>query len=71
MPMTFKSILFLLLKIEMIKLLSEGELIKLKEAAFNHGILLEDLMSVFRVYLRNKILADKGIHISEVDENTP
>lgn len=54
-------------KNSMIKLLNEAELISVKQEAYNKGIIVEDVMSVFGVLLRNKILTIKGLPISDVD----
>lgn len=48
-------------------LLNETELVKVKDEAFKRGLLVEDIMSVFGILLRNKILEDKKIPIAEVD----
>ena len=58
---------FSIVREEMIKLLSEDELVKIKKVAFDRGLLVEDIMPVFEIYLRDKILDDTGIPIPEVD----
>lgn len=55
----------------MLNMLNEDELVKVKQEAFNRGIPLEDVMSVFGVLLRNHILEKKGIPIAAVDEQSP
>lgn len=56
-------------KSEMIKLLNEEELILVKQEAYSKGLLVEDIMSVFGILLRDHILAEKKMTISEVDKH--
>jgi hypothetical protein len=58
-------------KEKMLTCLNETELAVVKQEAFNRGLLVEDIMSVFGVLLRNHILGKKGISISDVDKHTP
>lgn len=58
-------------KEKMITLLSEDELSVVKQEAYNRGIIVEDIMSVFGVLLRNHVLNQKGLPISDVDKHTP
>lgn len=58
-------------KEKMLSLLNEKDLTIIKDEAFTKGILVEDVMSVFGVLLRNKILSNKGIPIVEVDIHDP
>lgn len=51
--------------------LNETELAAVKQEAYERGLLVEDIMSVFGVLLRNHILSQKGISISAVDNHTP
>ncbi len=53
------------------KSLSESELHKAKAFAYAKGVRLEDLASILGVSLRNEILRDKNIPVSEVDDHTP
>jgi hypothetical protein len=55
------------------KSLRESELHKAKAKAFAYakGVRLEDLASILGVSLRNEILRDKNIPVSEVDDHTP
>lgn len=55
----------------MINLLDDAELLKFKEEAFNKGILLEDVMGIFGVLLRNHVLRQKGISIADIDKHDP
>lgn len=56
-------------KKEFINLLNEEQLKIVKEEAYNRGILVEDVLSVFGVLLRNKILENKNIPIADVDKH--
>lgn len=58
-------------KEKMITLLNEDELSAVKQEAYNRGIIVEDIMSVFGVLLRNHVLNQKGLPISDVDKHTP
>ncbi|MFH1860234.1 MAG: hypothetical protein ABH870_04375 [bacterium] len=54
-------------KEKMILCLNEAELSAVKQAAYNKGILAEDVMAIFGILLRNAVLEKKGIPIAEVD----
>ncbi|MGE3278509.1 MAG: hypothetical protein AB7J40_01755 [Candidatus Altimarinota bacterium] len=56
---------------KMIDLLDSKELSLIKQEAFNRGILVEDVMSVFGYLLRNHILDIKGIPLTDVDKHDP
>lgn len=58
-------------KEKMLGCLNEAELTTVKEEAYIRGILVEDIMSVFGVLLRNHILEQKGISISDVNKYAP
>ena len=60
---------FSVAKNELIKMLLEDDLVNVKRVAFDRGLQLEDVMSVFGIFLRNRILTDKGIPLSEVDDH--
>lgn len=60
---------FTVAKRELIDLLNEEELGAVKKVAFERGLLVEDLMTVFGILLRNRILEDKNIPIAEVDRH--
>ena len=51
-----------------IKYLNEEELLKIKNQAYNYGILDEDVMSIFGILLRNYILKKKNMSIYDVDK---
>jgi hypothetical protein len=53
------------------KCLNEDELVAVKLEAYNRGNLLEDVLAVFGVLLRNRVLEEKGIPVSEVDRHQP
>lgn len=57
-------------KVKMISLLNEEELFLAKQEAYNRGLLVEDIMSVFGVLLRNRVLTEKKISISDVDKHS-
>ena len=63
-----QQISFDVAKRQLIELLKESELKTIKEAAYKRGLLVEDIVSVFGVLLRNKILEDMKIPIAEVDK---
>ncbi len=58
---------FNVVKQYMVKRLSEEELRTLKDEAFYQGVILEDIMTIFGVYLRDAVLGLKGIPVSDVD----
>lgn len=58
-------------KEKMLTLLNEEELTMIKQEAYNRGLLVEDVMSVFGVLLRNHVLNQKGMPISDVDKHSP
>lgn len=43
----------------------------LKEYLFKEGLELSDLITVMGIYLRDRILKDKGIDLKDIDEHTP
>jgi predicted amino acid-binding ACT domain protein len=51
--------------------LDEHELTKVKEEAYKRGLLIEDVLSVFGVLLRNCILKERNIPISDIDKHAP
>lgn len=56
-------------KEKLLPCLDEKELNIVKQEAFNRGLLVEDILSVFGVLLRNRILTERNIPISEVDQH--
>ena len=52
-----------------LELLNEQELLLIKKIAFEEGIPLDDMWLIFGIMLRNKILTEEGISISEVDKH--
>lgn len=57
-------------KEKMLSYLNENNLNTIKDEAFAKGILVEDIMSIFGVLLRNEILKNKGIPIADVDTHS-
>ncbi|MFA4975836.1 MAG: hypothetical protein WC853_13910 [Thermodesulfovibrionales bacterium] len=58
-------------KEKMLTLLNEEELLAVKQEAYNRGLIVEDIMSVLGVLLRDRILKLKGYPISDVDKHAP
>jgi len=56
---------------ELVKMLDHGHLNKAKDQALKYGIPLDNALSVVAVLLRDRLLEESGIHISEVDKNDP
>lgn len=54
-------------KERMIRFLNEEELNTIKQEAFSHGIITEDVLAVFGILLRNHVLEEKGLPIFDVD----
>jgi len=55
----------------MLNILNAEELISIKNEAFNRGILIEDVMNLFGVILRDEILKRKQIPLADIDKHTP
>lgn len=58
-------------KEKLLSFLADDELEAVKKEAFARGLSLEDIMSVFGVLLRDCILEEKGIPITDVDHHAP
>lgn len=56
-------------KKDFVNLLNEDELKLVKDEAFKRGVLIEDIMAVFGIFLRDKILKEKNIPIADVDKH--
>jgi hypothetical protein len=56
-------------KKHLLNMLDEKELTAIKDEAFYRGILVEDILNIFGIMLRNCILTKKGIAIPEVDKH--
>lgn len=54
-------------KEKLLTLLVDSELAGVKQEAYIRGILVEDVLSVFGILLRDHILREKGIPVSDVD----
>jgi hypothetical protein len=50
-------------------MLDANEVNTIKNEAFLKGLLVEDILGIFGVLLRDRILADKGIPVAEVDKH--
>ena len=53
------------------KLITGKELISIKEHAFQNGALLEDMLIIFGIMLRDRVLQERGIPLTEVDLSEP
>ena len=53
------------------EIILEDELEILKNKAYNEGILLDDILSIFGILLRDKILKDKNIPVEDIDKHSP
>ena len=56
---------------KLIDLLDAHEINTIKEVAFSKGLLVQDVLGVFGVFLRDLILSKKGIPVADVDRNQP
>ena len=52
-------------------LLDEQEVLLLKDKAFAKGCLLEDILYIFAILLRNDLLSEAGISTHEIDDHDP
>ncbi|MCA6072382.1 MAG: hypothetical protein LE178_02400 [Endomicrobium sp.] len=62
---------FKIVKENLLNMLDEKELIAIKDEAYNKGIIIDDVIAIFGVLLRNCILQKKGIPIADVDKHEP
>lgn len=60
-----------LAKERMVSFLNEEELNIVKQEAYSRGMIVQDIMSVFGVLLRNHILSQKNMPIADVDTHAP
>jgi vesicle coat complex subunit len=58
-------------KEKMLSFLDENELNIVKQEAYSRGVIVQDVMAVFGVLLRNYILNQKNIPIAAVDTHAP
>ena len=58
-------------KEKMPQLLKEDDLVQIKDEAYKNGVLIEDIMSIFGILLRNDILHSKNIPVSDIDLYEP
>lgn len=61
----------LVAKEKLVNFMSANEINTIKESAYRQGVLVEDIMSILGVLLRDKILIEKGIPVAEVDLHAP
>lgn len=52
-------------------LLNAEEINKVKDVAFNLGILIEDVWTIFGIYLRDYVLNERSIPVMDVDKHDP
>lgn len=52
-------------------MLEEKDLNAIKDQAFKTGALLDDMLVIFGIMLRNRILAERGIPLTQVDLSDP
>jgi 16S rRNA C967 or C1407 C5-methylase (RsmB/RsmF family) len=62
---------FKIIKENLLNMLDEKELIAIKDEAYDRGIIIDDVIAIFGVLLRNCILQKKGIPIADVDKHEP
>lgn len=53
------------------ELKEEGELDNFKDYLFKQGLLMDDLITVMGIYLRDKILSVKNWNAEDIDRQTP
>lgn len=58
-------------KEKMKSILTKAELNAIKDEAYSRGLLLKDIMPIFGVLLRDRILVQRGYSFSDVDKHTP
>lgn len=58
-------------KEKMMQMLNADELNAIKAVAYSKGLLVEDVMSIFGVLLRDVALKQKGFPVSDVDKGPP
>lgn len=69
-PKTAYDIQMIAMKIvkeKLLEMLNEDELIPMKEEAYKNGLLLENILAIFGILLRNAILTEKNIPVSSID----
>lgn len=60
-----------LAKNKLLNLLNDDELGLIKNEAYADGLLVEDIMAIFGVLLRNHVLSEKGFPVSDIDKHAP
>ncbi len=56
-------------KEQLISMLDEEDLNLIKDTAYQNGLIVDDLMGIFGVLLRNHILNKKGLPIADIDRH--
>ena len=51
--------------------MTASEINIIKDSAYKNGVIVEDILSILGVMLRDKILDERGIPVSDVDLHTP
>lgn len=58
-------------KEKLIEFMTAKEINTIKDSAYQKGVIIEDILSILGVMLRNKILNEREIPVSDVDLHTP
>lgn len=58
-------------KEHLIKLMDANEINAIKNKAYNKGVLVEDILAIFGVLLRDRLLNEFGFSVSDVDLHAP
>lgn len=58
-------------KEKLIEFMTASEINIIKDSAYKNGVIVEDILSILGVMLRDKILDERGIPVSDVDLHTP
>lgn len=70
-PYDIQQIAFEVAKKDLLAMMNEKEIDKIKTEAYNRGALVEDITEIFGILLRDKILKDKGFFLTDVDRHSP
>lgn len=70
-PYDIEKIAFEVAKKDLLEMMTEQEIDKIKTEAYKRGALVEDITEIFGILLRDKILKDKGFFLSDVDRHAP
>ena len=58
-------------KKDLLDMATAEEINAIKKAAFDAGLLAEDILSIFGIYLRNHVLGARGVPVVDVDRHDP